>query len=287
VRISRSGTVKLVRFGSVYALSQVLDRESLEEIGAQHATPETAAGSAPTHAGDVFAIGALLFEMLAGRPPFDAKPGDVRDAQLIGGDVPDLSSIRDDVPALLVALIETALRTDPATRFTSPDAMIRGLGQLLRSATERSDATALAESVIAIVDRAKTQKMPVGLPENATMHVELSEVTVLPSTSAERAPYRFPHKERAAASQARGLPAAPQHLTPEESEALPLLLTKKAHGNVPLLGILPQKTEHIDAAELDAMTITPKEELGVRPQKTEMLDTDELNRLTMPDRDDE
>jgi hypothetical protein len=59
VRISRSGTVKLVRFGSVYALSQVLDRESLRDRRAAGA--ETAAGAAPSRAGDVFAIRALLF----------------------------------------------------------------------------------------------------------------------------------------------------------------------------------------------------------------------------------
>jgi serine/threonine protein kinase len=309
-RIARTGIVKLTRFGAAAALSSVHDPRELEEMGIERPAPEIAAGQPRTTTTDVFSVGALLFEMLTGKPPYDDRMGDARDAQLISGEIPDLSALRDDVPPLLVALIETALRADPSTRFASPDAMIRGLSQLLKSTTERSDSFALAESVSAAADRPAAK--PAGLLEQATMHVELSEVTVLPTISYEEGArrdaegdkprrYQFTPKERrasAAAEQARGLKPAPQHLTAQESEALPLLLTRRAQemarGATPTpLGIGAAKTEFLDADQLEQVKIPGSEKrdeknkgLGVRAQKTELLDADQIDRLTLPPEDE-
>lgn len=290
VRISRTGAVKIARFGAAAALATAHDHKELEEMGIERPAPEIASGNVPSSATDIFSVGALLFEILAGKPPYDDRVGDVRDAQLIAGEVPDLSAVRDDVPPLLVALIETALRPEPSTRFPNAEAMIRGLSQLLKSSSERCDAFALAESVAAATER-RAHK-PAGLPEQSTMHVELSEVTVLPSyeEDSRRPRYHFEPKERrasAAAEQARGLKPAPQHLSAQESEALPLLLTRRAQQESPgPLGVASAKTEMLDADELDRVTIPSAEKLGVRPQKTEMLDADQLDRLTLPPDDE-
>ncbi len=303
VRLARSGTVKLTRFGVAPALAvRGTGRRRLEELGLMSAAPELVGGESVAPASDVFAVGAMLFEMLSGAPLFEGTPGDARDARVRQADVPDLGAIRADVPPLLIAHVERALRPDPSTRFDSASAMIDALTKLLKAELAPSGPEAIAASVASILDRPKPEARPQGLAELRTMHVDLAELTVLPRQPIERetqeesedgepAPtegaheserrprYRFGYKEK----RARLAEREDRKLEPQPSEAQPLPLTKRA--NVPQ-GIGVQKTEFLDADVVDRLTLPdaatkPK---GLGPQKTEFLDNSQVDRLTLPDR---
>ena len=72
---------------------------------------------------DLYAVGVLLYEMLAGAPPFR---GDSPMATAIAhrdAPVPPLADKRPDVPNRLVRTIERALEKDPADRFADADEM--------------------------------------------------------------------------------------------------------------------------------------------------------------------
>lgn len=287
VRLSDAGLASLTRFGLAPALSmRGEERRALEELGVRHPAPELVAGERTTPASDRFGVGALLFEMLAGRPAFPAA-GAARDAAVRSGEIADLAALRPDVPALFVSLIERALRGEPSERFESADAMAGAIVQLLRNERQAFGPDVLAAEVRAVQARPVKsaparggEKPPVlrpqGLAAQRTMHVDLAELTVLPSASIEaeeaegeesgggdrRPRYRFGYKDRRANLAARTTPESSPAIAPQESEAAPLPLMRRA--------------ESAEAA--------PKRPQGLVAQKTEFLDADQVDALTLPDK---
>jgi tetratricopeptide (TPR) repeat protein len=65
---------------------------------------------------DVFALGAILYECLAGRPAFEGESLVEVLARVTSGDREPLGRVRDGVPPWLVAVIDRALARDPARR---------------------------------------------------------------------------------------------------------------------------------------------------------------------------
>jgi len=76
---------------------------------------------------DLYALGVMLYEALAGRPPFtDEATYSLFDAH-VNRPPPALSELRPDLPAAVCAVIERALEKEPAARFSGADEMRRAL----------------------------------------------------------------------------------------------------------------------------------------------------------------
>jgi eukaryotic-like serine/threonine-protein kinase len=81
--------------------------------------PELLAGGAPSPAGDLYALGALLYRLVTGRYPLTADSlAELRRKHAEGARTP-LLDLRPDLPAGFVAVVERALAADPARRFRS------------------------------------------------------------------------------------------------------------------------------------------------------------------------
>jgi serine/threonine protein kinase len=103
-------------------------------------------------ASDLHSVGAILFEMVTGRRPFEGvAPGPLAIAILT--DPPrSIGQFRSDVPHALASLIERALRKNPEERFASAAEMGSALDLIARELPEeglvapppRSDATGLS-----------------------------------------------------------------------------------------------------------------------------------------------
>ncbi len=113
-------TATVVDFGSPDPISA--DSDELNASDFAYLSPEKCAGSdRPTEAGDIYSIGILLYEMLAGVPPFNAeRPTDVMMKHIEEMPAP-LSSFRSDVPQPLEATILKALSKDPTARQTAEE----------------------------------------------------------------------------------------------------------------------------------------------------------------------
>jgi eukaryotic-like serine/threonine-protein kinase len=121
--IARAGASEMTETGSIMGTAQYL-------------SPEQAEGHAVTAASDVYSIGIVLYEMLAGRVPFDADSAvSIALKHLTEAPAP-LVNARPDVHPALEAVVMRALAKDPADRFASA----ADLAADLRAAAERVEA---------------------------------------------------------------------------------------------------------------------------------------------------
>jgi serine/threonine-protein kinase len=124
IYLTHEGGVKVLDFGMVKLLNREDSIGPLTRTGTiggtpQYIAPEMAQGHSVDGRTDLYALGVLLFEMLAGHPPFDGKtPVDVL-LKHIKLPVPDLDAPRTDVPEALVGVIQRALTKAPKERLQS------------------------------------------------------------------------------------------------------------------------------------------------------------------------
>ena len=78
--------------------------------------PETWLGEVATRPTDVYSLGALLFTLLANRPPFDAKDMVDLAAAVVMEDIPNLAAAAPEAPAALVLLVLRCMSRQPEAR---------------------------------------------------------------------------------------------------------------------------------------------------------------------------
>ena len=123
VIVTAAGDVKLVDFGIARASTTAGER-----IGsAAYLAPEQVRGEPLDGRTDIYALGAVLYEMLVGTAPFTGTlPADVAAARLVA-DPPPPRSINPRVPPALAAIATRALSREPASRYASAADMRKAL----------------------------------------------------------------------------------------------------------------------------------------------------------------
>ena len=76
---------------------------------------------------DVFSFGVLLYEMLAGQRPFEGDSALGSMTSILRDDPPPLKTVREDVPAELVAIMHRCLEKNPDARYQSGKALHEAL----------------------------------------------------------------------------------------------------------------------------------------------------------------
>jgi hypothetical protein len=85
----------------------------------RYSAPEVIRGCPYTPAGDLYAVGSTIFEMLAGRPVFDEGATNALVASILSEKPRSLATFRDDLPPPLVNLVSRCLEKDPDRRLSS------------------------------------------------------------------------------------------------------------------------------------------------------------------------
>ncbi len=82
---------------------------------------------------DIYALGCVLFEMLAGRPPFEGLTVESILAQHLAAKPPDLLALRPDIPPDLARVVARSLNKEPDERYGDAGELADDLAVLLAS----------------------------------------------------------------------------------------------------------------------------------------------------------
>ena len=105
----------------------------------QYMAPEQAMGERNVDArADIYALGAVTYEMLAGEPPFTGPTAQAIVAKVMTERSRPLRTIRDTVPESVERAVAQALEKLPADRFASAKEFARALSDITVSAAARS-----------------------------------------------------------------------------------------------------------------------------------------------------
>ncbi|MFD9129242.1 protein kinase [Kitasatospora sp. NPDC059571] len=126
VMINAKGVVKVMDFGIARALQSGVT--SMTQTGMvvgtpQYLSPEQALGKSVDARSDLYSVGCMLFELLTGGLPFDGDSAFSIAYKHVQEPPPAPSTINRAVTPAVDALVERALRKDPAHRFPTAAAM--------------------------------------------------------------------------------------------------------------------------------------------------------------------
>jgi eukaryotic-like serine/threonine-protein kinase len=127
--IARAGVSEITQTGEVMGTPHYL-------------SPEQAQGENVTPVSDLYSVGVILYEALAGRVPFEGESAVAVAMKQVSQAPQRPSSINPQVSPALDAVVMRALEKSPGDRFQTADAFIAALDNALRAGDELSGGTA-------------------------------------------------------------------------------------------------------------------------------------------------
>jgi serine/threonine-protein kinase len=136
------GQAILMDFGIVKIVGAASHTATGAVVGtARYLSPELIRSEVPTPRSDIYSLGITLYEMLSGEPPFNADSAMSLMMMHLNDPVPDLSSIRPDVPAALENILQKSLEKDPTRRYSSAAEMSADLKRVLAELERQKSAS--------------------------------------------------------------------------------------------------------------------------------------------------
>jgi serine/threonine-protein kinase len=133
--ITDSGDVKVMDFGIARALADTgaTMTSTWNIIGtAQYLSPEQATGTQADARSDLYSVGCLLYELLAGRPPFTGDTPVAIAYQHVSAPLIPITEIQESLNPDLNAFFSIALAKDANERYQSANAMLKDLKKLIK-----------------------------------------------------------------------------------------------------------------------------------------------------------
>lgn len=227
VLIGTNGIPKLVDFGLATLAGHSLTQPGIIRGRPRCLSPEQARGDNVDVRSDLFSLGALLFELVAGQPLYPNEAMATLLWKVAAGDYGDLDSRLTHVDPDLVEIMRTAVAVNPEARFRSAREMERALDGFRAARGMRVSSRALAQVVSLTrpkIEASRIERLDgsVGEMEGVQLVLEPDNLETIGDTSGEffvdpRPPPPRPQRP----TPASGIPES--GIFTEKTPAVPLL----------------------------------------------------------------
>jgi tetratricopeptide (TPR) repeat protein len=140
VIVAKDGVTRIIDFGLARSTDGTASLDGSTKGTPLYMSPEQATGKALDGRTDLWSLGAVLYEMLAGRPPFTGDGHLQVMHSIVHDSPPRLRELRPDLAPEIDRIVSRALEKEPAKRYQSAEEMVRDLSTALTS----TDASARA-----------------------------------------------------------------------------------------------------------------------------------------------
>ncbi len=133
VMVLKNGSVKVMDFGiaRVMSKSNTLTKEALGSV--HYISPEQAKGSFTDNRSDLYSLSVVMYEMMAGRPPYDGEsPVSVAIQHISGGAVPP-SVLNPNIPKGLEQIILKGMSIELKDRYPSATDLLRDMEEFRKN----------------------------------------------------------------------------------------------------------------------------------------------------------
>jgi eukaryotic-like serine/threonine-protein kinase len=147
IMLLAGGQAKIMDFGIARIPTSDVRTQSGTMMGSpKYMSPEQVTGHTVDHRSDIFSLGSMLYEMVAGAPAFSGDNlGQLLNA-ILHGNPPPPSQYRDGVPPALDAVVARAMQKNPSMRYQDGAEMARDLAQCRASVLRTQDGVLEAAS---------------------------------------------------------------------------------------------------------------------------------------------
>jgi len=133
VLISRQGEIMLTDFGVAKPMADVRRKSSEAKGKFPYMSPEQLRAESADARSDLFAVGVVLFEALAGVRPYEGANDPATIMQILNGEHAELVDWVPDAPPKLCAVIERLIHPNPDQRIQTAAALIEELAEMAPS----------------------------------------------------------------------------------------------------------------------------------------------------------
>ena len=133
VMVLKNGSVKVMDFGIARVMnkSNTLTKEALGSV--HYISPEQAKGGHTDNRADIYSLSVVMYEMMAGRPPYDGESAVAVAIQHINGGAVLPSAYNPNIPAALEQIIMKGMALEIRDRYVSATEMLRDMEEFRKN----------------------------------------------------------------------------------------------------------------------------------------------------------
>jgi eukaryotic-like serine/threonine-protein kinase len=212
LRGSDGGQVKLADFG----IAKATEHSDMTKVGsvlgtAAYLSPEQARGEPAGPASDLYALGVVSYQLLAGRLPYEAASLTDLARQQDSAAPPPLHAIDPAIPRPLSLVVARALEREPGNRFPDAASMEQALAGAMRGiappeptaatrALEQTEATRILDGTAVTTPLARTQAAPPRRRRLEPIHEPAAPAARRPARAAAAPPPAAARRRRSGAA---------------------------------------------------------------------------------------
>jgi serine/threonine protein kinase len=247
VLITKYGEIKIVDFGLAKANSQLEHSEpGIIKGKFSYLSPEAAMGQEVDHRTDIFAVGIILWELLAGQRLFLGETDFQTVKKVQQAVVPAVSTINKKVPPELDRIVSKALARDPKARYPSA----RELGQDLSKFMFRLGQPVSSFDIAQLVQGAMRERQRARPPQGSIID-KLIEEALLEFTSLTDEQKEAAQRQKENSASGASFPLNPEQFIDPTNWAKEIQLSELKPDDDPLRASLPP--DLFEAGNLSAL----------------------------------